>query len=526
MAGVGGVRSSVVSFLPSLWIIMLWNCYNRPLKELIALFFSLLFSVVYFGLGLQGRTIKIALFSVMFAALYFLAAGASYIFVVLVVIFELSSGGRLVAAANILIASLATYLIGVSLSGLDVRHAYFNLFEVFPLGAHFRTVSLLYLYLFYPAVFLFWGLRRKLISRDNREYKNRQGRKQKELTNQKSRAVFANEWLRFAFSLLVLFGISAGGVICSFDSDSKNILVMNSMVRQERWEDYLKAVKVFEKGGEYNPQISHDANLALYKLGRLSDEMFSYMQDKDALLLFEAEGLKSSAKYLRVLDICYELGSMNSAERWAYEILETQGWSPIIISRLANICIVKKQIAAARVFLASLSKDLIWGNYARQRLIDLEEGPSLASDSRVQLLRTFNRQKNIAFNSMANEDFLLSLLEGNPANRMAFEYLMAFYLLKHDQESFIANLYRLDDMGYERIPTHWEEGILIYSSKTQKPVNLYGRQMSDDTQERLKNYLAVFKACKSRKDAYSALAPQFGNSYFFYSMFTVSGLGR
>ncbi|RKY09696.1 MAG: hypothetical protein DRP66_01520 [Planctomycetota bacterium] len=60
---------------------------------------------------------------------------------------------------------------------------------------------------------------------------------------------------------------------------------------------------------------------------------------------------------------------------------------------------------------------------------------------------------------------LLDLLEANPNNPMVPEYLMVVYLLAHNLDKLAANLHRLDDVGYDHIPRHWEEAILVYGSR-------------------------------------------------------------
>jgi len=120
---------------------------------------------------------------------------------------------------------------------------------------------------------------------------------------------------------------------------------------------------------------------------------------------------------------------------------------------------------------------------------------------------------------------LLDLLKANPKNRMAFEYLMAIYLLTHQRDKLAANLWRLDDFGYERIPRHYEEVITILQS-TGKTVDLHGRRISRRTQARFSGYMKTLRSYGSRKAALGALAAEYGDTYFFYSMFGMSGAQR
>jgi hypothetical protein len=110
---------------------------------------------------------------------------------------------------------------------------------------------------------------------------------------------------------------------------------------------------------------------------------------------------------------------------------------------------------------------------------------------------------------------------------MAFEYLMAEYLTTNQLEKFVQNLWRLDDFDYQKVPRHYEEAILIYSKLTRKEVDLHGRKISTETAERGRKFFGTLNYFTlDKKAAYNALAKDFGNSYFFYNVFGVSGIGK
>ena len=64
------------------------------------------------------------------------------------------------------------------------------------------------------------------------------------------------------------------------------------------------------------------------------------------------------------------------------------------------------------------------------------------------------------------ESLLLRLLKRNRHNRMAFEYLMAHYLLTDKLEKLVANLYRFGDFDYPQLPRHCQEALIIYQETT------------------------------------------------------------
>ena len=111
---------------------------------------------------------------------------------------------------------------------------------------------------------------------------------------------------------------------------------------------------------------------------------------------------------------------------------------------------------------------------------------------------------------------------------MAFEYLMGFYLLMWQFDKFIANLDRLDDFDYTRLPKVYEEAILFYVFTTRKDVELRAHKISAESNERFHNF---FSACRSqsmqdKKKAFDELASGYGDSYLFYCLYRQSGMKK
>ena len=506
---VGGVRSRLASFLPALWVVMLWGDYDHQLEPLLALLVSAAFAVAYMKLPIASASLRVAVFAAMFVFLYYAAAGASLVFAILAAIYELFAARPIAAVLIAAVAAAGAYLLGTCVFFLQMPRPYLHLLVLSPLGMNLRTVSLLYMYLFLPVLMVFFGLRRKLsgppaVSHDG-----------------KPRTIHSSLWLKPGVTAAILAGLSIGGLYFSFDANRKNLLVMNSFLRQGRWREFLVAAGEFEKLDAYDVRINYDINRALFHTGRLGDEMFFHKQGGNGLFLSGRENFGFLAQYLRMTDISYELGDVNAAEHLAYEILEMEGVSPGILRRLADINLVKGQIPAARVFLKALCKDLIHGSYARRRLSLLQTDPELKTDKTIQHLRSCRLLADKAPPQSNPEQLLLDLLEANPNNPMALEYLMAVYLLTHNLDKLVANLHRLDDVGYDRIPRHWEEAILVYGSR-RKEVNLYGRKISRQTQERFAKFLKIRARYRSNMKApRAALADEFGNTYFFYRMFNM-----
>ncbi len=192
-------------------------------------------------------------------------------------------------------------------------------------------------------------------------------------------------------------------------------------------------------------------NRALYHTGRLGDEMFSYYQDPQALLLSGKEALWQKA------DTCTELGLLNEAESALSYLLYLFGEKPLLLQRLARINLVKGDVETASVYLNALSKVPFWRRQATEVLAQLRNDPNLAQVEEIQHLRAVRLKQDF----VRPADVLRLLLVENPQNRMAYEYSMAWFLLTKDLAGFTQMFHTYHNAVESRIPRHYEEAILL-----------------------------------------------------------------
>ena len=161
----------------------------------------------------------------------------------------------------------------------------------------------------------------------------------------------------------------------------------------------------------------------------------------------------------------------------------------------------KANLNAAKVYLRVLAKTLFEADWANGYLDKLELDPELASDTRIQHMRSVMMLKKHDSLSVKYEQLLPNLLYANQRNRMAFEYLMGWYLLSAQLDKVVQNLYRLNDFNYLQIPQLYEEAILLYMFRTKKQVDLHGRQISLQSRRRFEDFKQIFSYHNENKRA-------------------------
>jgi hypothetical protein len=308
-------------------------------------------------------------------------------------------------------------------------------------------------------------------------------------------------------------------------------------LRLKQWDRVL-ALAATVPPGEYTPLVNHDVNRALFHTGRLPTEMFRYPQNHLGLLLGAYRDRYVGRDYsprvfMRLADTAFELGLVNDAEHWAHERLQMEGDKPGILSLLVRVNLVKEQPTAARVFLNHMTRacgGTPAAAWARTVLADLGRDPALAAYGDIRHKRACRPTADRMTPERHPERDLLDLLDRNPHNRMALEYLMAHYLLTCNVTALCDNLHRLDAQPYDGIPLCWERAaaICLFLRRQLHPDGTVaagalpgGRTLrastvreTFDVHRRLAGYRPN---AEGRARVSRALPPRYGPTYFTYS---------
>jgi hypothetical protein len=264
----------------------------------------------------------------------------------------------------------------------------------------------------------------------------------------------------------------------------------------------------------------------LYHTGRLPYDLFNFPQTPQALMLTHEEK-ESCLTQLKLCDVFMELGHVNRAEKEASELLAAKSHSGIALEKLAWINIFKRQTDTARIYLNALKKDLISRNTADALLSNLNNGFPPYQTAYIDKIRSYMHEEGNPYRGKESiDEILLGLLEQNPRNQMAFEYLMACYLLTGRPDKVVENIEHINDLGYQGIPTLYEEAILIYFGVQGQQVDLNKFNIRPETIQRYMKFVQLRKAMQTvnPQAVLNRLIQEFGSSYFFYFSFGRVGL--
>ncbi len=322
--------------------------------------------------------------------------------------------------------------------------------------------------------------------------------------------------LPFALAILVIAasGIGAGRID----------RLLNYDLYTGRWEALLAEARVMP-ASSWDEFHSHIVDRALFHEGWLLDSLFTFPQEVHGLLLNNVPDMDNAAQFRREVwgaPTFLEIGFVNNAENVSYEALARTSYFPEGLKLLALVHLAKGMPAAAKTFLYALRRDGAYRSFADSALLKLEADSTSGSDGEVAAIRSVMPDSDGITGSS-----IQSLLEKNPANRMAFEYLAASCLLSRDLAGLSAALRFLPALHYEKLPRLVEEALLIHERVLRAGDNLYGYAISKESTDRFDAFFQVFARYQGQKDAAQHdLAAYFGDSYLFYYLYGCTGKER
>lgn len=530
---IGLERLRIIGFIPAILLLITYSGYTYHFTSALVILTGLVFSCFYLKIVSTNKYSSMLFFSVLCIVLYLIAGGAYLYFTILVGLYELLLRRRWLNGILCFIFSTAiVYFLGVHIYNNSLINAYSNLLPFSRMVIDFpdRIIMIEFIYAIYlllPISIILSGLRnilaqsKSLANNRSRTAKTRKKKVEEHIDVPLKQSVFrtiinGKFLLRQILLPIVLLLIA----FYFHEGQRKAAFKVDYYYCNRQWD------KVIETGENYlgNGRINHAFNCALYHLDKLSSDMFRYRQDKRFLFLSTKRDMYS---LWYKINIFYDLGAVNHCESCLVESMGIYGERPYILRKLALIRLAKGDIETAKVYLEALSKTLFHSKWAQSYLDKIEADPNLSADSEIQRLRFLMPQDDNAFTSIPVEAILCNLLEYNPKNKMAYEYLMAWYMLLKQLDKFVGMLGLLNNFDYTEIPQSYEQAILSYMYVNKKKVTVAGYSLSEQSQSLFRQFISASdKYGTNKKAALSELAYKFGDTYFFYYIYETSGLKK
>ena len=234
---------------------------------------------------------------------------------------------------------------------------------------------------------------------------------------------------------VVLVAIVMGSLIWKNSNfKAEKVMQYDFMACHQQWNRILETINVEKPNNQIGVTVQ---NLALAMHGMLLEHMSEYNQNGIAGLLPDVK--EDATSPLPTAEAFYQLGMVNVAQRTVFEaqeaILDFQK-SGRCYKRLAQTNLINGQYEVARKYLSALQKTLFYRDWANETLPLLGNEKAIASHPEYGRLRQFAYKDEFYFSDHVTPEMLESLYFGNTDNRLAYQYLLAYYLLTGDRERF------------------------------------------------------------------------------------------
>ena len=294
----------------------------------------------------------------------------------------------------------------------------------------------------------------------------------------------------------------------------EKIMAYDYYVRMEQW---VKVISLANHQDPDSPLSVACLNLALSKSGNMGDCMFRYFQNGTEGLLPTFQ--RDFTMPFIAGEVYYHLGLLNTSMRYAFEAMEAipdYKKSSRAIKRMAEVNLLNGEYKVASKYLHLLQHTFFYREWETETLKCIDDPALIEKNPEWATLKKFRITKDFLFSEQEKDQMLGMLVTHYTANKMAYEYLMAYTLLNKDLGHLIQYFPLGKELGYKEIPAHYQEALVL--AWTQKPsdgrslpwpINLAVKQ---NFKNYVKRYSSNFSTAQQMNDGFS-------QTYWYYFHF-------
>lgn len=508
-------RLADFAWAPVIGPLMILSRYDNPLPILLALALSIWMAALYQAAPMKGLPMRAGAFGVLFALAYWWAGAAAFVFAGAVCLIETLLHRKAVAAIiQVVLAGGGAFVLGRFIFGLEPRASYTvgTLWDS-SVASEFTAFSrslIVVLYAFVPALIVTVFLGRVLLR-----------------VRKDSRSIACDQRAGRLWTIVRMLAVVVTAALCL--ALSRNHLrderALHHYAQQRDWDGVVALAHRMKGRRPFTRSGVVDVNRALAHRGRLGDELCAYPQDETRTLFLSSEGMFGRFQHAKLLELYLDLGCPNAAEKNAYELLDNEGASPYVLEAMVRVHLAKGQHESARIAFEALNRYAGSGPYVRRWREVIADPAKADSHPLVRGWRRVRGTTDYAVGGIAFEPLLRRLLHDTPDHRLAFEYLMAHFLLKHQRAEIVKGLPLLASLGYTRLPRHYAEAVLVLSLETRTTPDARGWTVDADVYSQFQKIRAAVQNARGDNQAlFDTLAAEYGGTYTFYSLFNTCGV--
>ena len=319
---------------------------------------------------------------------------------------------------------------------------------------------------------------------------------------------------------VVLLALAVVLCVTRYDAPLATGVAYRQLYRNKRWDAILAEAR---EDRSTSLELQFMTNFALSQRGRLLDEMFNYPQAWGTRgLIFHFSSAKwddpaLSDEYQAMYnsDLFYEMGHVNLAFRHAYDSMNVSGETCGTLQRMVQCSMANGNYEMADKYLRRLERTLFHREFAR-RYRAIMADPEAAEREFGEIRR---RMPLVDLSLREHPTRHLILLLANEDNSLAFDYLTAWLLLDKQRRSIVTigdNVEHLKRAGYDSIPAHCQEGLLLWERQEGVSVDLRGFRYDRAITARVDSFLRELALEQGGPVGSPRLGQRYGDTYMYY----------
>ncbi len=317
--------------------------------------------------------------------------------------------------------------------------------------------------------------------------------------------------------IISLFIILLIGIWQTADFTSEKIFRLDFEATHNRWG------KVYDLSSRYrmrNNLSAYYTNMALSKLGIMSDSLMNYYQPAATGLFIPVNANENYMTIAFSNEVYWQLGDVNASQHSALlgMVFSPRAKNSRLMKRLIEINIVNSEYAAAEKFIGILEKTMFHRKWATEKRKYLFNEDACLHSKWISEKRAIIPSTDLLKKSNEYIKTLRMLIDNQPGNRMAVDYLLCFHLLSKDIGSFLTDFekYFPPDMS-PVLPKVYQEGLLISIGSGKKSPGDFSRFRFNN--EIIREFAEYTRKYEENNGRGGALFSKYGKTYWFYYHF-------
>ena len=259
--------------------------------------------------------------------------------------------------------------------------------------------------------------------------------------------------------------------------------------------NWNKVVKLVEEEESPSPEMLFFYNLMKAQQGQLPEVLLQYQPN--VLGTFYQIGPDTPMLIIKNMnELYYTLGDMTFCERAALMacVFSPNNRNNRMIKRLAECSLIKGDTAATQKYLGLLEHTFVWRNWAKN---------APQSKFYAEKANYMNQQDTISVSDNAHA-IMMQLLDSNPKNEVALDYILCSTLLLKDVKNFKRDYDRYCT-EQPRIKKLYQEALCIWLAASEAP--------QEDWQQYIKDTSVIQRFMQYNQQRGSI---QFKDTYWYY----------